>query len=150
MLKGKSNENIILLILITLISCNEQTTALKNDSKEILLYFVNDKTITLRPGQITEAEFWGSPESLDTLKIQDSVREYMVRFNALKDTMLYSSDEVDLFPHVFAFVFETDKRIDTLYANRSLSLFVWKGKKKFYKDTTLVFHDRFYALTNVN
>ena len=33
-----------------------------SNDKEILLYFINDQTLTLRPGQITEAEFWASPE----------------------------------------------------------------------------------------
>lgn len=87
---------------------------------------------------------------MDTLKLKDSTGEYIAKFNNLQDTILYSSYEVDLFPHVFAFVFQTDKRPDTLYANRELELFEWKGKKRFYKDTTSFFKGKFYAMSNVN
>jgi hypothetical protein len=140
---------IIILFLMIAISCSRPPTLAKNNNKEILLYFINDQTLTLRPGQITEDEFWESPENLDTLKLKDSTREYITKFNNLQDTILYSSDEVDLFPHVFAFVFQTDNKSDTIYANRRLELFEWKGKKRFYKDTTFFFKDKFYALSNV-
>lgn len=143
---------ILIFFILFTISCNRSATEAKRDHKDILLYFINDQTLTLRPGQITEAQFWASSENLDTLRIKDTTGKCIARFNTLQDTILYSSDEVDLFPHVFAFVFERDDRLDTFYADRELKLFEWKGKgkRKFYKDTTSFFKEKFYTISNLN
>jgi hypothetical protein len=141
-------KKLIQFISISVIGCGELNTASKKQKKEIYLYFINDKVITLRPGQITESEFWGNHSSLDSIKFEDSTGEYVVRFNALQDTVLYSSGEIDLFPHIFCFVYIDNNKIDTLYADGALTLFEWKTRKKFYKDNTSFFKTKFAALAH--
>ncbi|HEY6437944.1 MAG TPA: hypothetical protein VIY47_15245 [Ignavibacteriaceae bacterium] len=135
---------IILSIIIGVVGCAALTTNVNHSSSKIILYVFNDETD--RPGQTLEEEFWGTPGGLDTVEIKGKrlVDLYKQKFNTLKDTMLYTPEELDDFYHSFAFVFANDKgNVDTLYADRIFRFFKWKNKRKYYEDTTEFFRKHF-------
>lgn len=135
---------IFLLMILLNIGCAATTTGPGKTGTKIILYVFNDEA--MRPGQTLETEFWETPGGLDTVEINGKrlYQLYMQRLNTLKDTLLYHPGELDDFYHSFALVFPNEKGIaDTVYADRIFRFLKWKGRKKYYEDTTGIFQKHF-------
>lgn len=122
------------ILILLLSSCKEQRkTLLQNNGASMEIYFIDDKTLILRPSQITEGQFWAS-KNLDSVKITESVDEYIHHFDSLRGEKSYEVDQIDMFDHHFAIVFKAETAIDTMYVDGKLELFKWKSKQNYFVD----------------
>jgi hypothetical protein len=133
---------IFLSLIIVIIGCAASTKSEKVNTK-LTLYVLNDET--MRPGQTLEDEFWETKHGLDTIEIKGEklIQLYSKQLLSLKDTLLYQPGEIDQFPHAYAFILTKGSVIDTFYSNRSLYLFKWKNRSKYYTDPTGFFEKHF-------